>query len=151
MGIKVYKLNEIFEVEHFLNGGLTGIDISKGVQGLAGLTITFTNPSFSWTFTPGADPEFLRYLEIKAQLEAASASLKVKQFGGKIAFIEATPSTGVVLSGTQQTAKALLGFDYNTVSIGKVYGSPYDAIPTAPYLIEMYSVNETTHVLVVME
>lgn len=150
--IKIYKLNELFEVQHFLNGGILGADISKGVSGLIGLVITFTLPSFSHTFVAGADPDLLRYLEIKTQLEAAStAALKVVQFGGRIGFIQATPTTGCVLSGTTQPAKALLGFDYNTATVGKVYDSPHSATPTVPYLIQSYSVNETTHVVYTFE
>lgn len=151
--IKIYKLNEIGEVQTFLNGGIIGSDVSRGVVGLVGQAITFTSPSFSHTFvTAGRNNDMLLLADIKSQLETASASaLLVFSHAGRIAFIEATPTSGVALAATNQEAKALLGFDRNSASVGKVYGSPYEGDPTPPYFLQSYSVNETTHVVYTVE
>lgn len=151
--IKIYKLNELFEVQHFLNGGIIGGELKSGVEGLVGLTLTFSHPSFACTFvTASRENDKLLLTDIKAQVEAAStASVIVLSFGGRIAFIETSPSSGVILSGTTEQAKALLGFDYNNATTGRVYDSPLSAVPTPPYLIQSYSVNETTHVLYTYE
>lgn len=151
--IKIYKVNEIFEVQHFLNGGIIGLDVSKGVEGLVGKKLTFTTPSFNYTFVAGASSDLVRFLEIKSQLETASSgALLVKQYGGKIAFIEATPSTGCIIAGgAGNTGNGYLGFDSLNSTVGKVYGSPFTSPAVAPYLIQSYSVNETTHVIYTYE
>jgi len=119
--IKLYKLNEIYEVQHFLQGGLTGKDVSGGVEGLVGKTVTFGKPVFSWTFVQGADPDFTRFQEIKSQLENASGgALRVLQMGGRILFIEKTPSTGCVLkAGTSGSHAVMRGtVDLSTLTYG---------------------------------
>jgi hypothetical protein len=148
--IKVYKLNELGEVQTFLNGGLIGSDVSAGVGGLIGQTITFTTPSFSHTFvSAGRYNEALLLADIKSQLETASTNtLRVFSHGGRIAFVQVNPTTGVALAATDQIAKALLGFDRNSVCAGKVF-APVG--PTAPYFLTAYSVNETTHVVYTVE
>lgn len=45
-----------------------------------------------------------------------------------------------------------LGFDADTATVGKVYGSPLAAAPpTPPYFLQGYSVNDNMHVLFVFE
>jgi hypothetical protein len=120
MTFKVYKWNEASEVQHFLNGGIMGTNISKGVVDLVGKTITFSNPAFSHTFVEGTTGPDLRFLEIKSQLELANPDILVTQLGGRIGFIERVPSTGVILAADSTGGHAVLvgTVDLSTLSYG---------------------------------
>lgn len=149
--VKLQKFNDIFEVETFLNGGLIGGDVKGGVTGLVGLQLTFANPAGTVTFTTGTgtDPYKLSFKDIKSQIEAQVATVKVTSFGGRIVFMEATPTSGVSFPATAQQSKALLGFDADTALGGKKY-QPTSA-GASPNVLDVYSVNETTHVVVTWE
>jgi hypothetical protein len=153
---RIYKFSDINEAQAFLNGGLIGKDISKGgVAGLVGKTLTFTSPAFAVTFTAAAgpptdrDPYTLLLKDIKAQVEAANADILVQSIAGKIVFIEKTPTNGVALSGSDEPAKSLLGFDQNSASVGKFYKPP--DVSGDPNYTWAYSVNESTHVIYTWE
>lgn len=123
MALKVYKFRDTQEATWFLQGAIIGADISKGVFGLVGLTLNFTNPVGAVTFvTASREGDKLLLKDIKTQVEAAIVTLKVTSLGGRIVFIEATPTTGVQVPTTDQAAKSLLGFDQNTAFAGKFYG-----------------------------
>lgn len=155
--LKVYKIREIDEVALFLEGGVLGAAFNQnregppGIYGLVGLTLTFANPVGSVTFTQGADPSgLLTFGEIHTQVQAAVATVKVKQLSGRLAFIEATPGTGISVAASP--AAALLGFDGAASTTGKVYASPFSATPpVAPYLVQAYSTNDNMHVLITCE
>ena len=53
---KIYKFRDISEVQIFLNGGIIGTDVSKGIVGLVGTTLAFSSPSASVTFAAGSGP-----------------------------------------------------------------------------------------------
>lgn len=162
--LKVRKFNTIDQVQHFLDGGITGgsghVKPREGGPpgaNLVGLTLTFLNPVGTVTFVAGVKPNgFLLYQEFKGQIEGAIATVVVKMMeDGSIAFIEATPTTGVVLKGdgtAATNANQVLGFDKDANAVGKVYGSPYSPVPAvAPYFVQMYSSNDNTHVVTTYE
>jgi hypothetical protein len=125
---RIHKFSDINEAQIFLNGGLVGAEVSKGIGGLVGLTLTFDAPDFAVTFAHAEvtdrDPYTLLLSDIKAQIEEESDDILVTQSGGRIVFIEKTPSAGTALSDNDELAKAILGFDRNNAVVGKVYHPP---------------------------
>lgn len=155
--VKLYKFREIEECNMFLAGAIFGGDMSRqaegigvlGFRGIVGKVLQFTSPVGTCTFVAGASPDgFLTFKEVKTQLEAAVAGLLVLQFGGKICFIQSTPTTGTVLKGgVANNCNAAFGFSAPNNSTGIVYGSPYGDTPTPPYWMTGYSVNDNMHVI----
>lgn len=159
---KVRKFRVMDEMTTFLAGGITGSsDISffansikgniggaKEVPPLVGLTLLFTQPAVhTVTFAAGTDPQNrLLFTEVKSQIEAVMTTIIVRQFEGRIVFIEKTPSAGVTLLKTG-TANSALGFDTNTDTVGKVYGTPFGSTPTAPYVGFGYPTADNMHVV----
>lgn len=150
---KVMKFSNVFDLETYLNGGIVGGPTLGGVIGLVGQTLTFTSPSFSCTFVAGADPLTLNFAEIKAQIEAASALVRVFSVGenGRLGIIEKSPSAGIALAAAAANAKLLLGFPYDKAVTGKVYA--YDPSgATTPCLVTAYNdVQSNSHVAVTWE
>lgn len=152
----IRKFTDINEAQIFLNGGIIGADVRKGIAGLVGKVLTFTTPAGAVTFAAASgpptdrDPYTLLLTDIKAQVEAAIATVQVTSLGGRLVFLEATPASGVALSGNNEPAKALLGFDGNSVVAGKFY-HPTGISGGPNYYTWAYSVNESTHVIYTWE
>jgi len=128
---KVYQFDGVTEVAHFLNGGVTGGKIPlEGIRGLVGSTITFTSPAAACTFTQGSGPDVdaLQFKDIKSQMEAQIAGLKVVLFAQMvIGFILNTPSAAVSLGAASEVARAKLGLPIEGAISGIVVKSPSDA------------------------
>jgi len=124
MAFRVYQFDGLQEVEHFLNGGISGGRIPvEGVRKLVGKTITFTSPADSCTFTTGTgpDPDTLQFKDIKTQMEAQISGLKVVLFAQQtIGFILATPTAAAALGATAEDARAILGLPRAGVVSGKL-------------------------------
>lgn len=128
---RVLKFSTISMLQSFLNGALRGANIASGVDGIVGLTLKFTSPGVhtvtfvasSGTSDPYASPTFLRFADIKSQIEAVATGVSVRQEGGTIILIETAPTSGVALAG-DGTANKLLGFDTGNATVGKVYSPP---------------------------
>lgn len=164
--IVVRKFRELDELDLFLSGAVIAGDASgwgKAIATggnalnmnpvLAGLTLVFTSPaSHTVTFAAGADPAGrLQFSEFKAQVQAVMTTLNVRQFQGRIVFVESTPTSGVSISAAG-TANTALGIDTAAASTGTVYGSPFAGTPpTAPYFLQAYSTNDNMHVLYTFE
>lgn len=155
--IKVYKFRDITEVQHKLDGGLLGGQVSFPVYGLVGKVITFVLPTAAaCTFVAGADATglSLTFKEVKTQLEAAIANLRVVNFsggvGGGIAagFIHASLGGAVTLASLNEPARALLGFANNTALTGKLFNPPGGA---APSFIQAYAANDGSHTIYTLE
>ena len=154
--IHVYKFREIDEVSLFLEGGVLGANIAQpregppGVMGLVGLTLTMLVPAGTCTFVAGADPNgLLTFGEIHTQIQAAIATLRVRQLSGRLVFVEVTPTTGASVQAG--AAASLLGFDSAANTTGKVFGSPFIAGPVVPYFMQAYSTNDNVHVIYTFE
>lgn len=165
-GWKLWKFRELDEITFFLNGAVLGADLSgngqaiasggggtRDIASLAGKTFKTKAPGpvGTVTFVAGTDPGGrLLPKEIKSQIEAAIATIKVYFLSGRIVIQEATPSAGTVIDKTG-TANTILGFDTAADSPGKVYGSPYVSPPVVPYFGWSYSVNDNMHVVYTFE
>ncbi len=121
-----------------LDGGLIGVQVDRGVRGLRGKTLSFTQPAIGTvTFTGSTtsnDPDLWTLKDIKTLVEAAVPGLKVMSSEGRLVFIESTPANGVALASTG-TANPLLGFDSGAASAGRVI-NPHDAPPPRLVLID---------------
>lgn len=149
MALRMNKFRDIVEAEIFLRGGLIGTDVSKGVVGLVGKTISFTSPVGDVTFvTANRENDMLLLTDIKSQIEAVLTSgMRVLSVGGRIAFVHPSGTTAIALAATDQQAKSLLGFDQNSATSGKVYG----VVPgTPPAYLSAYSA-DGAHVVVTNE
>jgi len=153
---RVRKFTEVFELETFLNGGLilgqiggaagSPASLLNGIYGLVGKTLKFTSPSgVTVTFAASSgtggsadpakavdarnpDPSVLVLADIKAQIEAAIATVRVSSYKGRLVLIEVTPTSGIALDKTG-TANALLGVDAAVNTVGKIYAPPPSATP----------------------
>lgn len=150
---RIRQFSEIFEVETFLNGGIilgqvqgavAGQALLKtGLYGLVGATLIFTSPSaVTVTFVASSgtggsadpakdvsirnpDPSVLTFDDLKLQIEAAIATVRVLSFKGSLVLREVTPTSGVTISDTG-TANAVLGAPKAASGsvVGKVYAPP---------------------------
>jgi hypothetical protein len=154
MTIRIYKFRDITEMEHFLNGGILGgpscpvFDGQPGIPGLVGQTLTFTAPAGAVTFVAGQFGDYLRFLDIKSQIEAVLTTLSVVSVNGNVGFVAKNASYGVALSGNTEIAKAILGFAYDKAAAGKVYGADP---ATAPAMVEAYAANDGSHTVFCVE
>lgn len=148
----MHKFRDLAEVQNYLNGGLLGTDVSKGVVGLVGETLTFTSPPGSCTFVETATPDRrLMFSEIKQQIETAVAGVKVYQIGGQIALVHSvTPVTlPIALAAAPSHAKRLLGFAYDSATAGRVIN---EASSVAPPRFEWWNTTEDgSHAIMIWE
>lgn len=150
-----HKLRDIWEVTHFLNGGLVGGSVAEGVYGLVGLTLTFTKPGFQVTFAAvnpaptTRDPHKLMLPDIKAQVEAANPHILVIQAGGRICFVEKVPTNGVAFGAAAEASRAILGFQVSGVIEGRVIKQKM--APNGPRLEDIYQSKDGTHAVLIWE
>jgi len=149
---KIHKFRDITEVQNFLNGGLLGTNVSKGVVGLVGLQLTFTSPVGVVTFAPGAgpDPSVLSFKDIKTQVEAAVAGVRVYQIGGQIAFIDkADPIATPIALAAGDDAKKLFGFPTDGPVAGRIINDANSVVP--PRFEWWNNTNDGVHAIMVWE
>lgn len=154
---KVYKFQTITELQYFLNGAVVGAIPPKNSQGpsgwynLVGKTLVIGGTTVTFTVGVGPDPALLQLSDVKAQVEAAVATVLVTTVEQKLTILQKTPTTGVTVHSTG-TANTLLGFDISNDSVGKVFAPPGAASPiAAPSWTWAYSVNENMHVVYTLE
>lgn len=129
--LNIIKFRNYIEANHVMRGGIVGGPVSvTGIAGLVGATLTFTNPSGNKMFTqPAGSPSgVITFKDIKSQLEAAVANLKVELIADCIAFRHAS-GTAVTLGSANEPARTKLGMPNNTAINGKVYNPPGGAAP----------------------
>jgi hypothetical protein len=170
---RVRKFRRIDDVQFFLDGGVFGGSINKaqgggtpanlgpGWNGLVGTTLIVgpTGATTTVTFgtaasatSPGTnpDPNTLLFKDVKAQVEAAVATVKVLlNQDQQIVIVEATPSLGVTVSHTG-TANATLGFDSANDTIGQRY-QPAAVSNAAPCWVWADTDNDGSHVIYTWE
>ncbi len=150
---RIRKCTDILEATAFLNGAVFGGAFSV-VSGIVGKTFKLLTPAVATvTFVaaaspPGGDPTALLIKDIKAQIEAAVATLRVTQLNGKICFTEVTPTAGVSVDRTG-TANAILGLDAAIDTTGKVYAPPPSA--TAPCWTTISASQDNSYVITTWE
>lgn len=123
MATKVYKFTDIGSIQNFLIGQINGGNVSRGFPNLVGQSLAFVNPPGSVTFVAGNnpnDPYTLQLADIKSQVELAIPALRVNARGGVLGFVEAAPSTGVVMSASTAGgyATAVGTIDINELDFG---------------------------------
>ena len=138
---RLFKFRTILELEPFLNGAaLSGPCFEKqgwlsGIIGktliVEGTTVTFVAGSVP----PDGDVTALYFKDVKAQIEAAVATVKVLHLEGRVVIIESTITSGVTV-GALGTANQNFGFNTAGDTIGKVY-SPVDISNTPPTWVDI--------------
>lgn len=125
--LKQLKFDSIDEANLVLNGGIVGGPVLKNttvIAGLVGLTITFSSPVGSCTFTqPTSQPGgLMSFLDVKTQLETAISGLKIVLLNNNsIGFRSGTAGTAVTMGSSSEPAKAILGFKDATSIAGTAY------------------------------
>jgi hypothetical protein len=154
---KIYKFKDVTEAQAFLNGAVIGspvlanqvLAIFRNIVGktfkIGATTVTFTVSGSP----PDADNTALTFKEVKAQIEAAVATVRVSLNEGKLVIIEATPASGVTIDKVG-TANTMLGFDTKANTVGKVYNPPIISPVTTPQWVWAETV-ENAHVIYTWE
>jgi len=125
--IVIQKYGTVIEANFKMRGGIVGgVKISEVFSGLIGLTITFSNPAGACTFVAGTGVSGqLRFTEVKAQMEAAIANLKVDTTDNAMfAFLHATDGQSVSLAALPEQARRILGLPFNEAIAGLWLGPP---------------------------
>jgi hypothetical protein len=140
VAFQIHKFTSLAALELFLNGAIIGADVTRGIMGLVGEKLTFTQPAGTVTFVRGAGPEpdVLLLKDLKAQIEGALPALLVTSLDGRLALVEKTPASGVALAAAAQAAKALLGFDAAGPAQGKVH-RPLGVAGPPPFVTRAYA------------
>ena len=120
MALRILHLGRLAEANIKIRGGLIGAPQKLSKQGvvltgLVGEDLTLTSPSGSHTFVAGALPgNALTFQEVKTQLEAAIASLRVGLVEKSIFLEHTTAGTAVTMGAVDEPARAILGFSNPT-------------------------------------
>lgn len=151
MANRVYKFKDIVETEHFLNGGVFG-GRAYAVANIVGKTLIIGATTVTFEAVGSGvdgDQSALRFKDIKAQIEAAVATVDVLLMNEKLAIIEKTPTNGVTVD-KDGTANELLGFDKVADTVGKVFAAPTDAF-AAPCWTFAYAALDNSHIVYTWE
>jgi hypothetical protein len=130
--IVILKYATLAEENYKIKGGIIGGKAtSSPFEGLVGLTLTFSNPSGTCTFTqPSGKPSGqIHFAEIKRQLEMAIPRLEVSTVNNMIAFHAASTGMPVALPAANEPARTLLGFANNVDLSGYYLNSSPDPVP----------------------
>lgn len=135
MALRAYKFTDLDSFNLFLRGGISvaaQLNLVKGrVFGLHGLTLVFSTPSATVTFSDASN-EGLTLGEIAAAITTGVAALSGKVTaegnGFRLTVVENTPTNGVALNGTTSTAGSVFGFSAQTYT-GTVYAAPDGTAP----------------------
>ena len=124
------------ELDVFSLGGLSGgHGQSLDRLQLDGLTLTFTNPSGSVTFSdPGRGGLTLKEAADQVQAVPELATVILKRVSGTVVLYEASPTAGIKLAA-DQAARAVLGFPKSGTIEGKILQTGNS--PIAPRLVSM--------------
>jgi hypothetical protein len=124
---------------------------APGIMNLVGKTLILSTPGPAGTVTFAAssgsnpDPNVLLFSDIKAQIEAVIATVRVTAFNGALVIQEVTPTNGVTVAKTG-TANPFLGFDTGNATVGRFY-LPIGAAtpPVAPYWVWIETGNDNNY------
>lgn len=130
MAIKVFEFGAAKEMEFFLQGGITGGKIivtgAGRLYGLHGLTLIFTAPAGTVTFSDAGSG--LTYQDIALQIRTELTSLLAFYRNGQLHLVEAAPTTGVKLS-KDGTANTVFGFSNGKAHEGIAFNPPDGGAP----------------------
>lgn len=132
--IVTVKFSTFVEANYWCKGAIFGnIEPAKGaIQGLVGQTITFTSPVGSCTFTqPAGQPAgMMLFSDVKAQLEAAIAAIKVEILGNKLVFYKGDGSAVCSMGAVNEGGRLPLGLANNEAFTGVLISGPGGTKPT---------------------
>jgi hypothetical protein len=126
------KFNTILEANYWCKGAISGGAHPAGnFVGLVGTTVTFATPAGSCTFTQpaGTTAGFMRFADVKAQLETAITNLKVECADRKIFFYHSNGTTPCALAAINETGRVPLGLPNNEAISGTILNAPGGAVP----------------------
>lgn len=130
--IVTIKFGTINEANNWCRGGIDGgVDPTVNIAGLVGKTITFSAPAGSCTFTQPAttDSGFMRFADVKAQLETAISGLKVDCAGKKIFFYQSSGAAACALAAVNEGGRVPLGLPNNEAVSGVFLNPPGGSVP----------------------
>jgi hypothetical protein len=123
MTIKFIETGSLTQLEHILNGGVTGgakLPLSGGkVLGLHGLTLILGGGTTTFSDATGAG---LSLKEVKTAIEAGAAGTKVLISDGTLSLVKSTPTTPITVVKTG-TANSIFGFSSSADTVGTVYAT----------------------------
>lgn len=143
MALRTLRFGSTQEMDFKLNGGLVGKLVRNTRFPLAGLSLTFTTPADSHTFTAGDSAEGLTFAEVKAQLETNVTGLSVTMVDGRVAF---STDTVVALAAPAEVARSILGFPAAGAISGTVVSAPGGSAPT---FVQMF--NDSSSICVMID
>lgn len=148
---RIYKFEDTQLVQDFLNGAVMGgKDLNGGVYGLVGKKVTIEGTLVTFAAVGGQD--FFLPKDIKAQIEGAVATVKVKFHKGRLVIYESTTTNGITVTGPNDAtdARDALGLEKGAVTTTGKYFVPAGGTPTAPCYTAIYF-DGSAHVVVTME
>lgn len=133
MALKIYRVKNETEAAHMLGGGINlpfPVDGVTKVYGLHDLTLVFTSPSVTVTFSDATNAGLLTKDILDAINAAGSSELKAT-VRDKIMYIgAASGAADTELDCASSTAAAKLGFPTTGSVAGQVYDAPGGVTPT---------------------
>jgi len=130
--IVTQKFGTVLEANNWCRGGIDGgIDPTSDFYGLVGKTITFSAPAGSCTFTQPATTTagLMRFADVKAQLEAAIAGLKVDCAGKKLFFYQSSGAAACAMAAVNEGGRVPLGLPNNVAVSGVLLNPPGGSAP----------------------
>lgn len=129
--IVTLKFSSILESNNWFRGGIAGGADPAGTFHLVGQTVTFSAPAGSCTFTqPTSTVQgLLSFTDVKSQLEAAIAGLKVDCAGRKLFFYQSSGAAAVALAAVNEGGRVPLGLPNNEAVIGTLAAAPGGSAP----------------------
>jgi len=134
--IVTLKFNTIVEANNWCRGGISTGANPAGTFALVGKTVTFSAPAGSCTFTQPANTTqgLLSFSDVKTQLEAAIAGLKVECSKSGLMFYQSSGSAAVALAAVNEAGRVPLGLPNNETMSGTLVAAPGG---TAPALVSV--------------
>lgn len=130
--IQINKYSTVVEANFKIRGGVVGgVATNQPFENLVGLTITFTDPVGSCTFTQptGTERGQLRFSDVKAQIEAALADVVVTTIDNKLGLVRKTHGQNIALDAADEPARQILGFANDEDIAGQFLNGPSGTNP----------------------
>lgn len=144
--IVIKSFSSIVEANYWMKGAIDGGANPAGdFVGLVGQTITFTAPAGSCTFTQPTTTSsgMMKFIDVKTQLEAAIAGLKVDCVGSKLMFYQTLGTTACAIGAVSEGGRVPLGLPKNVAVTGEVLTAPGG---TKPALVSIVPANGTIYI-----
>lgn len=153
---KIYKFKDIQDAQAFLNGALFGSPVFQNqrvpiLRDIVGKTVNINGTLVTFVaaaVAPDGDASALLFKDVKTQVEAALATVRLFMSEGRVGIVQTTPTTGVTITDVG-TANDILGFDATGSSVAKVY-TPSGITAVAPCWVACECM-DATHIIYTWE